>query len=172
MPCGRSEPRSRCPLEQHLFQLVYGKACHLPVEVDHRAYWALKLCNTDLAKAGESRFLQLHELEELRLEAYENSISYKEKTKRWHDARLKGRKEFKEGDRVLMFLSRYKFSPGKLRSRWSGPYVVKRVFPSGYVELIGNDGNNFKVNGHRLKLYYDGVDVTEREDLTFYPKAN
>ncbi|XP_071714250.1 uncharacterized protein [Rutidosis leptorrhynchoides] len=124
-----------------------------------------------MEKAGINRFLQMHELEELRLEAYENSSSYKEKTKRWHDARLKGVKEFETGDKVLVFNSRFKFSPGKLKFRWTGPYLVKQAFPSVYVELFGNE-NTFKVNGHRLKLYFDRVDTTVQDDITFFPKAN
>ncbi|XP_071704809.1 uncharacterized protein [Rutidosis leptorrhynchoides] len=97
--------------------LFYGKVCHLPIEVEHRAFWALKEVNLDLEQAKEKWVIQMHELEELRLEAYENSLTYKEKTKRWHDARLKGPKEFHTNDKVLVFNSRFKFSPGKLKSR-------------------------------------------------------
>ncbi|XP_071728507.1 uncharacterized protein [Rutidosis leptorrhynchoides] len=122
----------------------------------------------DLQKAGENRLVQLNELDELRLDAYENSFSYKEKTKRWHDAHLRERKEFDPGQKILLYNSRFKFSPRKLRSRWSGPFVVKRAFPAGHVKLIGRDGEHFKVNGHRLKLYYEGFNETEKEDLTFY----
>ncbi|XP_071708535.1 uncharacterized protein [Rutidosis leptorrhynchoides] len=124
----------------------------------------------DLEEAGENRLVQLNELDELRLDPYENSFSYKEKTKCWHDARLRERKEFEPGQKVFLYNSRFKFLPGKLRSRWSGPFIVKQVFPAGRVELIGKDGEHFKVNGHWLKLYYEGFNETEKEDLTFYPE--
>ncbi|GJU89740.1 reverse transcriptase domain-containing protein [Tanacetum coccineum] len=69
-------------------KLIYGKNCHLPFEIEHRAYWALKNCNPDLIAAGEKRMFQLHELDELRYQAYENSRLYKEITKVWHDRKL------------------------------------------------------------------------------------
>ncbi|GJZ49953.1 reverse transcriptase domain-containing protein [Tanacetum coccineum] len=107
------------------YELIYGKNCHLPFEIEHRAYWALKNCNPDLIAAGEKRMFQLHELDELRHQAYENSRLYKARTKFWHDRKLKMRKEFKQENKVLLFHSKYKFKQPKLRSRWLGPYVVK-----------------------------------------------
>ncbi|GJY18515.1 reverse transcriptase domain-containing protein [Tanacetum coccineum] len=151
------------------YKLIYGKNCHLPFEIEHRAYWALKNCNPDLIAAGEKRMFQLHELDELRYQAYENSRLYKERTKVWHDRKLRMRKEFKQGNKVLLFHSKYKFKQPKLRSRWLGPYVVKHQYPSGYVELYGKDGKTFIVNGHRLKLYHE-EDNDPREAVTpFFP---
>ncbi|GJY75534.1 reverse transcriptase domain-containing protein [Tanacetum coccineum] len=100
------------------YKLIYGKNCHLPFEIEHRAYWALKNCNPDLIAAGEKRMFQLHELDELRYQAYENSRLYKERIKVWHEKKLLIRKEFKQGNKVLLFHSKYKFKQPKLRSRW------------------------------------------------------
>ena len=101
-----------------LFQMVYGKAYHLLVEMEHKAYWALKFLNFDEALSGEKRKLQLLELEEMRLNAYESSRLYKEKVKAYQDKKLL-KKDFRSGQQVLLFNSRLKLFPGKLKSKWS-----------------------------------------------------
>nr|GEU70374.1 reverse transcriptase domain-containing protein [Tanacetum cinerariifolium] len=68
-----------------LYKLVYGKACNLPIEFEHKAYWALKHANFDLQTAGDHKKVQHNEINELRNQAYENSRIYKEKTKRLQD---------------------------------------------------------------------------------------
>ncbi|GKC56511.1 reverse transcriptase domain-containing protein [Tanacetum coccineum] len=156
---------NKTPTDTTPYKLIYGKNCHLPFEIEHRAYWALKNCNPDLIAASEKRMFQLHKLDELRHQAYENSRLYKERTKVWHDRKLRMRKEFKQGNKVLLFHSKYKFKQPKLRSQWLEPYVVKHQYPSGFVELYGKDGKTFIVNGHRLKLYHE-EDNDPREAVT------
>ncbi|GJW51058.1 hypothetical protein Tco_0092409 [Tanacetum coccineum] len=101
-----------------------------------------------------------------------NSLIYKEKTKRIHDAKIKNR-VFNVGDQVLLFNSRLKIFSGKLKSRWSGPFTIVQVFPYGTVELSQNSGPNFKVNGHRLKHYFGGdIPAMDIPDLQTFPKDN
>ncbi|GJU82630.1 reverse transcriptase domain-containing protein [Tanacetum coccineum] len=103
---------------------------------------------------------------------YENSLFYKEKTKKIHDAKIKNR-EFHIGDRVLLFNSRLKIFSGKLKSRLSRPFTIAEVFPYGTVELSQPDGPNFKVNGHRIKHYFGGdIPTMDVSDLHLSPKDN
>nr|GEU86264.1 hypothetical protein [Tanacetum cinerariifolium] len=137
------------------YKLVYEKSCHLPIELEHKAYWALKHVNFDLKTAGDHRKLQLNELNELRDQAYENSLIYKERTKKLRDSKINNH-IFNVGDQVLLFNSRLKIFSGMLKTRWSGPFPITQVFPYETVELSQPDGPNFKVNGHRVKHYFGG----------------
>nr|GEV08470.1 reverse transcriptase domain-containing protein [Tanacetum cinerariifolium] len=135
------------------YKLVYEKSCHLPIKLEHKAYWALKHVNFDLKTAGDHRKLQLHELNELRDQAYDNSLIYKKGTKKLHDSKIKNR-IFNVGDQVLLFNSRLKIFSGKLKTHWSRPFTITQVFLYGTVELSQLDGPNFEVNGHRVKHYF------------------
>ncbi|GKF29346.1 reverse transcriptase domain-containing protein [Tanacetum coccineum] len=154
--------------------VVYGKACHIPIKLEHKAYWALKHCNFDLKIAGDHRKVQMNGLNELRDQAYENSLIYKEKTKKIHDSKIKNR-VFNFGDRVLLFNSRLKIFSNKLKTRWTRPFTVAQVFPYGTIELSQTDGLNFKVNEYLLKdKNYFGGDIPPMVvlDLQTFPIDN
>ncbi|GJW49713.1 reverse transcriptase domain-containing protein [Tanacetum coccineum] len=119
------------PLGMTTFRIIYCKACHLPVELEHEAYWAIKACNMDLTKDGANRFLQINELDELRLDAYESSIS---------------------------------LFPGKLKSRWYGPFAVSKDMKNGAIELYDEDGNEFIVNKQRVKPYQKDTQIVDKDD--------
>ncbi|RDY09178.1 Tf2-11, partial [Mucuna pruriens] len=106
--------------------------------------------------AGERRKFQLQELDELHLEAYENSRIYKQKVKKFHDQKIL-RKDFHVGQKVLLFNSRLKLITGKLRSRWDRPFVITNVFPNGAVQLQDeHSSSTFQVNGHQIKPFHEG----------------
>ena len=116
----------KTPIGLSPFQMVYGKSCHLPVEMEYRSYWALKFLNFDETASREQRRLQLLELEEMRLTTYESSKLYQDKVKKYHDKKLL-KKDFQLGQQVLLFNSRLKLFPGKLKLKWSGPFTIKKV---------------------------------------------
>ena len=123
------------------------------MELENKAYWAVKNLNYDYKTAGEKRMLDIHALDELRNEAYESARLFKEKVKIWHDRRIQKR-EFKSGDKVLLYNSRLKLFAGKLKSKWEGPYEVDEAYSSGAVKLKGRKGTPWIVNGQCLKPYH------------------
>nr|GFB94329.1 hypothetical protein [Tanacetum cinerariifolium] len=128
---------------------------------ENRASWSDKL-----------EKLQLNELSELRNQAYENSLIYKERNKKLHDDKIKNR-IFNVGDQVLLFNSRLKIFSGKLKSRWSGPFTIFEIYPYETAKLIHLDGCNFKVNYHRLKHYHGGdPPPLVIPDVHTFPKEN
>ena len=134
------------------YRLVYGKACHLPVESEYKVLWAVKKLNLDMDRAGLNRLLDINELEELRNDAYFKSKIAKHKLK-LHD-QLIARKHFKQGDQVLLYDSKLHLFPGKLKSRGIGPFTIQEVYPNGSMDLFNpKDCRVFKVNGQRLKPY-------------------
>ena len=137
------------------YRIVYGKACHLSIEIEHKAYWAIRQFNMSLDEAGPLRKLQLNKLEEIRNDTYENSKISKAKMKFVYDQYIL-RKSFKVGQKVLLYNSRLHLFSGKLKRRWSGPFVVRHISSHGAIKIqIPKNGNIFKVNGHRLKPYLE-----------------
>jgi len=140
------------------YRLVYEKPCHLPVELKHKVYWAIKAFNSKLDDASQLRKLQINELEKIR-NAYENSRIHKARIKEFHDKKIL-RKTFNVGQKVLLYNSRLHLFLGKLRSRWSGPFIVKHMYPYGACDIENpKNGNVFKVNGHHLKVYFDNFSI-------------
>jgi len=135
------------------FHLLYGKACHLTMVLEHKAAWAVKMMNFDIKSVAERRLFQLNELDEIRIHPYDNPKLYKECTKAYHDKKILTR-TFEPNDQALVYDSRLTLFPGKLSSRLSGPYIVHSVRPYGTVVLTDNNGRLFVVNGQRVKHYW------------------
>jgi hypothetical protein len=150
------------------YRIVYGKVCHLLVELKHRAYWAIKQLNFNFLKAGSQRKFQLTKSDELRNDAYDCLRKYKAHMKRVHDQSIL-RRFFEPGQKVLLYNSRLHLFPSKLKSRWTGPFIIRTVFSHGAIEIEDpKNGNTFKVNGQRVKPFLElrslEVEATLLED--------
>ncbi|XP_076908434.1 uncharacterized protein LOC143565322 [Bidens hawaiensis] len=133
------------------------------MELAHRVYWAVKKVNLEYDNAGKERKLNLNKLEEIRNEAYKTSATYKAKMKEVHDVKIR-KKTFEVGQRVWLYNSRAKFFPGKLKSKWIGPYVILRVENYGEVEIENlKDKTRQVVNGYRLKTFLESGDINIKQ---------
>jgi hypothetical protein len=147
------------------YKMVYRKACHLPLELEHKAFWAVRELNRDFKLAGKKRLLDLSSLDEWRNEAYENARLFKEKVKQWHDKRILKR-EFHVGEKVLLYRSRLRFFAGKLILKWEGPFIIEEVYRSGAIKIASlKDNTTQVVNGQRLKHYIAGDSYNEDVDV-------
>jgi hypothetical protein len=147
------------------YKMVYRKACHLPLELEHKAFWAVKELNRDFKLAGKKRLLDLSSLDEWRNEAYENARLFKEKVKQWHDKRILKR-EFHVCEKVLLYRSRLRIFSGKLLFKWEGPYVIVKVYRPGAIKIASLKHDTTQVvNGQRLKHYIAGDSYNQDVDV-------
>ena len=147
------------------YKMVYGKACHLALELKHTAFWAIKELNYDFKLAGENRLFDISSLDEWRAQAYENAKLFKEKVKRWHDKRIQKR-EFKVGEHVLSYNSRFRFFGGKLLCKWEGPYIFEEVYRSEAIKINNAEGTNPRVvNGKIIKHYILGMSINVETNI-------
>jgi hypothetical protein len=147
------------------YKMVYGKACHLTLELEHKAFLAVKELNRDFKLTGKKRLLDLSSLDDWRNKAYENARLFKEKVKQWHDKGVLKR-EFHVGEKVLLYRSRLRFFAGKLLSKLEGPFVIEEVYRSGAIKIASlKDNTTQVVNGQKLKHYIAGYSYNEDVDV-------
>ena len=137
------------------YRIIYGKACHILFDLEHRAYQDIKQLNFDLEKAKICRSLQLKELEEIQNDAYNCAKHYKDKMKQYHDRHIL-RKIFSPSQKVLLYNSRLHVFPGKVRTKRTCPFIVRIIYPYGAVDVENLKTDDvFKMNGQRLKPFLE-----------------
>lgn len=137
----------KTPLGLSPYRIIYGKACRLPIELQHKGFWDIKHFNFNLTSVGQARMLQLNKLEDHMLFTYDNVELYTNKIKKWHKRKFQKR-ELAEGERVLLFNSRLKLFPGKHKSIWTSLFKLLKIYPHGAVDLLNEKiGEEYKVNG-------------------------
>ncbi|XP_076956498.1 uncharacterized protein LOC143631709 [Bidens hawaiensis] len=159
----------KTPIGITLYRIVYGKDCHLPVEIAQIAYWATKQVNMNYDDACKARKLALCETEELRDEEYDCASAYKSKMKKVHDANIR-LKNFEVGQKVWLYNTRMKLFPCKLKSKWTGPYLVFGVGNHDQFDIEDFDDHLRQVvNGYRLKPYLKTKDIhnVDKESVSF-----
>eukprot|EP00253_Pinus_taeda_P029756 PITA_29756 len=136
------------------YQLVFGKQPIFPIEFKIQTLRIAQEVGLDLSEAQINRLHQINELDKIRLSALQNTTLIQQQRARWHDSLIKN-KVFHEGDWALLYDSRFQHFPGKLQTRWLGPYEIQKVHDNGTLTLITIEGSgySFKVNGHRVRLY-------------------
>ena len=148
------------------YKMIYGKACHLPLELEHKAYWAIKELNYDFKLAGEKRLFDISSLDEWRTQAYENAKLFKEKVKRWHDRRIQKR-EFKVGEYVLLYNSHLDSLQENSSQNGKAHMLLRRVYRSGAIKINNSEGTNPKVvNEQKIKHYISGTPINVKVILS------
>ncbi|XP_047260190.1 uncharacterized protein LOC124893126 [Capsicum annuum] len=125
--------------------------------LEHKALWALKKLNLQWKDTTKSRLNGIKESDEFRLWVYESSALYNEKMKLNHDRKIE-KKVIEKGDQVILYNSRLHLFPGKLKSRWHGPFTVTKVYPYDALEIVNDGTSPFKVNGYRVKNYMGNIE--------------
>ena len=126
---------------------------------------AIKELNYDFKLASEKRLFDISSLDEWRTQAYENAKLFREKVKRWHNKRIQ-KQEFKVGEYVLLYNSRFIFFAVKHLSKWKGPYIIEEVYRSGAIKINNDEGTNPKVvNGQWIKHYISGTPINVESNI-------